>query len=45
MMCYWGGGVHWWGEIDTEEYQRLLSVIRGGRAPSGGGRPPVGAGH
>ena len=33
------------GEIDTEEYQRLLSVIRGDRAPSGGGRPPVGASH
>ena len=33
------------GEIDVEEYHRLLGVIRGERSPSGGGQPPVGAGH
>lgn len=32
------------GEIDAEEYRRLLAVIRGERTSGGEGRPPVGAG-
>ena len=30
------------GEIDPDEYRRLLAVMRGEQAPGADGRPPVG---